>query len=171
MVAEAKTITAGGVVAFRWGGDWRTVKDAMHWEVRVTPAEIAKGIDAPRGFYGGGGSIGDDEVTLKKGHQPSPSAAVKKHQDAILAWNSAALPQFGADGDFGGETEVWVKNYQKAAQMDQTGQIDGVTSALLLAYLDTGVPINAYTKAQSDAKYAKTAHGHAATTTSTTVVK
>lgn len=52
MVREAELITASGIQAFRWGGRWRTIKDAMHWEVRVTPEEIAGGVSSPRGFYG-----------------------------------------------------------------------------------------------------------------------
>lgn len=139
MIGEIESITASGKQAFWWGGRYRTIKDAMHFEVNVTLEDIAGGVYAPRGFYGGGGTVpeqGEDEMVLKNGHQPSPSAAVKKHQQALIAWNAAALPEYKDDGDFGGETEEWVKNYQKAAQMDQTGMIDGVTSSLLMAYLD-----------------------------------
>ena len=53
MVAEGKQITASGVRAFDWGGDWRSIKDSMHWQVRVTLDEIAGGVEAPRGFYTG----------------------------------------------------------------------------------------------------------------------
>jgi len=136
MIQEVEKITASGKQAFWWGGRYRSIKDAMHFEVNVTLDDIAGGVYAPRGFYGGGGTVpGDDEMALKKGDS---GAAVQKHQEGILAWNPDALPNYGADGDFGDETVTWVKNYQKAAEMDQTGEIDGVTSSLLIAYLASG---------------------------------
>ncbi len=137
MVTEIESITASGVRAFGWGGRWRSIKDAMHYQIRVTLGEIAGGVKAPRGFYGGGGTApgGDDEMSLKKGDKGN---AVTKHQKALIVWNSEALPKFGADGDFGSETDAWVKNYQKAADLEQNGVIDGVTSALLISYLSGG---------------------------------
>jgi hypothetical protein len=46
MVADGKAIrTKGGAPVFRWGGDYGGAKDAMHWEVIATPAELAAGID------------------------------------------------------------------------------------------------------------------------------
>jgi hypothetical protein len=138
MITEIEKITAGGIRAFTWGGRWRSIKDAMHFQIRVSPNEIKGGVYAPRGFYEGGGSppIGDDDELsqLKKGDSGN---AVGKHQEGLIAWNPDALPEFGADLDFGGETEDWVKLYQKAADLDQNGVIDGVTSALILSYLSS----------------------------------
>jgi len=37
--------TTEGKQVFGWGGDWRTIKDAMHFQIEVTPDELAKGID------------------------------------------------------------------------------------------------------------------------------
>jgi hypothetical protein len=37
--------TKGGHEVFGWGGNYRNNKDAMHWEVVVSPAELALGID------------------------------------------------------------------------------------------------------------------------------
>ncbi len=37
--------TKGGIPVFRWGGNFKSVKDAMHFEVNATPAELRKGID------------------------------------------------------------------------------------------------------------------------------
>jgi hypothetical protein len=140
MIREIEMIKASGVQAFTWGGRWRTVKDAMHFQVRVSMKEIAGGVTSPRGFYEGGGVVpppqGDDEMSLKKGDEGN---AVQKHQQGLIAWNDDALPEFKDDADFGGETEEWVKMYQKAADLDQTGVIDGVTSALIISYtIETG---------------------------------
>ena len=74
-------------------------------------------------------------MSLSKGDK---GHAVTKHQNGLMAWNPKALPKFGADGDFGGETETWVKTYQEAADLDETGVIDGVTSALIISYTIDG---------------------------------
>ncbi len=46
MVDDIKRIrTRGGHRVFRWGGDYVSVKDAMHYEIVASPAELAGGID------------------------------------------------------------------------------------------------------------------------------
>ena len=46
MVDAAQAImTLGGKKVFGWGGDWRTLKDSMHFQIEVTPAQLAVGID------------------------------------------------------------------------------------------------------------------------------
>lgn len=37
--------TGSGQRVFGWGGDWQTLKDAMHFQIEVTPAQLAAGID------------------------------------------------------------------------------------------------------------------------------
>lgn len=128
MIREIEAITANGIRALTWGGRWRRIKDAMHFQIRVTLAEIAAKVHAPRGFYKGNG---DYEMSLKNGDKGN---AVGKHQEGLIEWNPDSLPKFGADKDFGDETEEWVKLYQKAADLPQTGIIDGVTSALIISY-------------------------------------
>lgn len=133
MIREIEAITANGIQAITWGGRWRTIKDAMHFQLRVTLGEIAAKVYAPRGFYEGNGAI---ELSLKNGDKGN---AVGKHQEGLIAWNPDALPVWKADKDFGDETEEWVKNYQRAADLPQTGIIDGVTSALIISYtIDVG---------------------------------
>lgn len=38
--------TRNGVAVFRWGGNYRTNKDAMHFEIVCTPADLSTGIDS-----------------------------------------------------------------------------------------------------------------------------
>jgi len=48
MIEQVRRITtANGQRAVWWGGDWVTIKDAMHFQVIATPAEIATGIVTP----------------------------------------------------------------------------------------------------------------------------
>lgn len=133
MIADIESITAGGVRAFGWGGRWRTIKDAMHFQIRVTPAEIAAGIKAPYPYDVTAPAVPaageEDEMALKAGDK---GEAVRRHQAALQAWSAKLLPDHGPDGSYGDETTNGVKAYQEAAGLPATGEIDGITSALLL---------------------------------------
>jgi N-acetyl-anhydromuramyl-L-alanine amidase AmpD len=74
----------------------------------------------------------EDEIVLKRGDEGD---AVAVFQRALQGWSGKALPRYGADKDFGQETEDWVKAYQRAADIPVTGRIDGVTAALLVRYV------------------------------------
>lgn len=53
MRAAIKAIrTNNGKQVWAWGGDWSGNKDAMHWQICCTPADLATGID-PRTLPGG----------------------------------------------------------------------------------------------------------------------
>lgn len=70
-------------------------------------------------------AIGDTVTEgLRRGDH---GTAVKKMQRALLLWDTACLPEYGADGDFGGETEKALKAYQKAAGLPVTGIYDEAT--------------------------------------------
>lgn len=56
---------------------------------------------------------------------------VKEMQRALLVWNPDCLPKFGADGDFGAETEKALKAYQTAAKLSITGVYDDATRKAL----------------------------------------
>lgn len=57
--------------------------------------------------------------------------AVRTMQQALLKWDAKCLPKYGADGDFGAETEKAVKAYQQAAGLPVTGVYDEATRAKL----------------------------------------
>ena len=71
-----------------------------------------------------------EPVGLKKGDYGS---AVTAMQQALLAWNPKCLPKYGADGDFGSETEKAVKAFQKSAGLPETGICDEATRKALTA--------------------------------------
>jgi hypothetical protein len=73
----------------------------------------------------------DDPMSVRPG---DTGEAVRKFQQSLKNWNSQALPRFGVDGDFGAETETWVRNFQASQDVTVSGVIDGVTAALLLEY-------------------------------------
>ena len=148
VIAVESIRTNDGKKAFLWGGRWNTVKDYMHWEIDVPPSSLATGINwatVPGGLLKG-------EQMLKKGDK---GFAVERYQNGILGWNSKALPLFGADGDFGDETVTWVKKYQAAANLDQTGMIDGITGALLLEYVEDRVGGGGITEAEGDNRWVR----------------
>jgi hypothetical protein len=98
--------------------------------------------------------------------------AVQRHQQALIAWNPDALPQWGADADYGAETEAWVKLYQDAADLAGSldfqanpamyGQIDGVTSSLLIENLPVEAAPHDHEAAphDHDGTYSPVQHNH-----------
>ena len=67
------------------------------------------------------------ERTLQKGSEGSD---VKELQEALLALGYS-LPKYGADGDFGTETQKAVKAFQSASGIDDTGIFDETSFKLL----------------------------------------
>ena len=58
---------------------------------------------------------------------------VRAMQRALLLWNPECLPKYGADGDFGGETEDALKAFQRSADLPETGVYDAATKKALTA--------------------------------------
>lgn len=57
--------------------------------------------------------------------------AVTAMQRALLAWDQTCLPEWGADGDFGGETEAALKAFQASEGLPVTGVYDEATRKML----------------------------------------
>ena len=68
-------------------------------------------------------------MLIEKGHPVG--ATVEKIQKGLIKWDPDALPRWGADGDFGGETETWVREYQGEQGLPVTGKVDDETAYLL----------------------------------------
>ena len=58
---------------------------------------------------------------------------VRTMQRLLLAWSTDCLPRYGADGDFGSETEAALMAFQKAKGLPVTGIYDKATEAALKA--------------------------------------
>ena len=72
---------------------------------------------------GGGG--GGSTFPLRKG---SRGSKVKELQQAILSKNSSLLPKYGADSDFGSETESAVNSLLGKKTVDSQAEIDSIKS-------------------------------------------
>lgn len=132
-VSDALVAKVAELVRFGQGrGWWPAQLTGGHRDVRPTSCPGAN-------LYAEIGEINrlaiEDEMEDPMSVRPGDvGEAVKKFQQGLIGWNSNALPRFGADGDFGDETEEWVKNFQDSQDLTLTGVIDGVTGALLLEY-------------------------------------
>ena len=84
---------------------------------------------------------GHTVIVLNDGDKAEPTAeglrrgdygtAVTAMQKLLLKWDKACLPKCGADGDFGGETERAVKDFQNTHDLPVTGVYDEKTRRLL----------------------------------------
>jgi uncharacterized protein YgiM (DUF1202 family) len=75
---------------------------------------------------------GDDDPvddSLRRGDSGPEVAAM---QQLLLKWDPNCLPEYGADGDFGKETEDAVKAFQKEKGLPVTGVYDAATEKALL---------------------------------------
>jgi hypothetical protein len=71
----------------------------------------------------------EEHMLIKKGHPVG--ATVEKIQQGLMDDNPEALPRFGVDGDFGSETELWVRRFQEFHGLPATGWVDDETAWLL----------------------------------------
>lgn len=71
---------------------------------------------------------------LKRGDK---GAAVLSMQNALLKWNADCLPKYGADADFGKETETALKAFQIGNELPVTGVLDAATKKALDAMFST----------------------------------
>ena len=80
-----------------------------------------------------GSKAGDDDDPVKDGLSRGDSGPeVRAMQELLLKWKPDCLPEYGADGDFGKETEDAVKAFQKAKGLPVTGVYDAATTKALM---------------------------------------
>ena len=94
----------------------------------------------------------EGDVMLQQGDK---GLAVTYWQKSLMKWNPAALPRFGADADFGGETKTWTNIFKASVGLAQDGIVDAITyghMANVLMSLSNGIP-----QSELDAEKARTA--------------
>ena len=125
--------TNSGARVFLWGADWdwdglttdHSYVDAMHWEVVAHPLDLATGIDPdtlPK----------ETQMAIRVTNPLTAGKAVEDIQLGLLAWDPNSLPRWGADGEYGTESEEAVRRFQGDYGLPVTGVADGVTVALLV---------------------------------------
>ncbi|HWC67271.1 MAG TPA: peptidoglycan-binding protein [Acidimicrobiales bacterium] len=123
--------TAGGLNIFRWGGAFRTFKDAMHYEVVLTPKELATGIDWAT--VPSTRSRVDRPESFPVLQPGDTGPTVTKLQQMLAA---AGFDPGAADGNFGPRTEVAVRAYQTSRRLD----VDGIVGRQTWTALTTDQP-------------------------------
>lgn len=88
---------------------------------------------------------------------------VETMQQLLLKWNPKYLPEYGADGDFGKETEDAVMSFQKEKGLPVTGVYDAATEKTLMETVCgwveiTGGSVNVRAAPGIEAKDIGTAH-------------
>ena len=80
-----------------------------------------------------GSKAGDDDPVTGELRRGDSGPEVRAMQERLLKWDPNCLPEYGADGDFGKETEDAVKAFQKGKGLPVTGVYDAATEAALKA--------------------------------------
>lgn len=111
MVAEITALrTVNDAPVWGWGGNYRSIRDFMHYEIVCTPADLAAGIaNAPD--PGGFGTMTDDQITRLFSDQSKQADARFKALEAEL-----------------GELREQAKRHNKAAQERDAKILAAVTA-------------------------------------------
>lgn len=106
MIKDVRGIkTVDGQPVFVWGGDWKSVKDSMHFQVDLTPAEMERGID----WTGLPAELaGDRAVGFVRLGDVGPEVAYYQRKLARLSSKSPGA----IDGQYGKMTAASVEAFQ-----------------------------------------------------------
>jgi hypothetical protein len=123
MLGDIRKIrTRDKATVFRWGGDYIGIKDAMHFEILVTPAELARGIDWTTvrmpGMEAGRASTWP---VVQKGDRGPHVVELQKH-----------FAHLNPDGIAGDQTERAVREYQVMRGLKPDGTVGAQTWTALL---------------------------------------
>lgn len=122
--------TNNDMQVWRWGGNYRTVKDAMHYEIVCAPEDLAGGIDWDTVHQPALRPDAPHQWPLVQRGDRGP--AVEKLHD-LLGVAAAGDPDYGI---FGPRTDSAVRDYQQTHGLDVDGRVGRQTWTALL----TGQP-------------------------------
>ena len=120
--------TKDGLPVFRWGGNYRSYKDPMHFEIFVTPDELSKGIIRKNFDQKEYVKLGLANKPLRKGDKGDSVVHIQNLLNEIL--NKRLVE----DGDFGNLTLSAVLIFQKKAGLIEDGIVGANTYAKLLEF-------------------------------------
>lgn len=131
MITAVKAIrTTGGHPVFRWGGDYSSIKDAMHYEVVASPDELKVGIDW--------NTVAADPPSP---HDPTswPALRAGDKVPAVARLNElledAGFPDTNPK-TFGAKTTAAVQAFQQSRKL----QVDGIVGLQTWTALLSGLP-------------------------------
>jgi peptidoglycan hydrolase-like protein with peptidoglycan-binding domain len=129
---SSQGLTPDGVVGKK---TLEALDKALQAASRATPPAPPPGASLKNDRFKGDATlqaVAAGSATLQAGAKGEPVKAV---QNALLDMGYA-MPKFGADGDFGGETRKAVREFQTDRKLPVTGNVDAAT----LAALDKAAP-------------------------------
>lgn len=130
----------GGVV--RWGGNYTGRKDEMHFEINAS-ADAVKRLATKIRVAGGVPSLPPPPPSnthiVQKGDTGAEVTKIQQFfHDVFPAYRDSVAVKPGqvisVDGDFGVQTEAWVKEFQKRTDIDQDGIVGPQTFAKMREY-------------------------------------
>jgi peptidoglycan hydrolase-like protein with peptidoglycan-binding domain len=124
--------TRNGQRVFEWGGNWKDRKDAMHFELDVTPAELGVGIDhssvkTPAGAAAA--AVEDHPVSAPVDVAQVLMTGARGDQVRPLQGDlqEHGFPMGDIDGVYGPRTRAAVATFQTAHGLAATGTADETT--------------------------------------------
>ena len=128
MVTNIRRIrTNNGMKVWGWGGNYRTVKDPMHFEIVCTPADLATGIDWDTVHQVALRPESPHRWPLVRRGDRGP--AVERLHDLL----GIAGPGDAGYGLFGPKTDAAVREYQAAHGLEVDGRVGRQTWTALLS--------------------------------------
>jgi peptidoglycan hydrolase-like protein with peptidoglycan-binding domain len=118
--------TNSGAQVWGWGGNYRSVKDAMHYEIVCTPEDLESGIDWDTVHQVALRPESPHRWPLVQRGDRGP--AVEKLHDLL----GVAMPGEPGYGTFGPRTEAAVRDYQARHALDVDGRVGRQTWTALL---------------------------------------
>jgi hypothetical protein len=123
--------TVDGLRVFSWGGHWRRSPDAMHFQIDVTPAELARGLAHSAGAPGSAFRPIPLEWEAANGSVPEPFRGGPSGELGTLVVDAAGLRPFRYR--FTAEDALWTA---KLVQLEAGGDDDANSAAVLWAMLN-----------------------------------
>jgi hypothetical protein len=127
--------TQDGLPIFRWGGNYNSYKDPMHFEIYVTPAELAVGIIRENFDQKEYIKLGLANKPLRKGDKGNSVMYIQELINETKVLNKPLI----IDGDFGNLTQAAVLIFQKAAGIVEDGIVGANTYAKIIEFKNAKV--------------------------------
>ncbi|MFD6393316.1 M15 family metallopeptidase [Nocardia sp. NPDC060259] len=151
-VAAVEAIrTVDGFQVFAWGGRWSTTKDTMHFQINVTPTELARGI-APESIGTVQASEASDEYGAEQWPQPEDEPAAFDRLSSGGYLDSELIDADEADAELQGHEDEPMRLADEAMDSEGERQLTipstrpvataaDLDTALRVAFTTTGVAI------------------------------